>query len=31
MILEDIPKDSPAYKDEIFGPVYGLYKANSDE
>ena len=31
MILEDIPKDSPAYNEELFGPVFGFYKANSND
>jgi succinate-semialdehyde dehydrogenase/glutarate-semialdehyde dehydrogenase len=26
LILEDIPKDSVAYKEELFGPVFSLYK-----
>ena len=26
MILEDIPKDSPAYTEELFGPVFNLFK-----
>ena len=31
-VLADIPKDSPAYRDEIFGPVGSLFRAgNIDE
>ncbi len=31
-VLVDIPKDSPAYRDEIFGPVASLFRvANIDE
>jgi succinate-semialdehyde dehydrogenase / glutarate-semialdehyde dehydrogenase len=31
-VLVDIPKDSPAYQDEIFGPVASLFRvANIDE
>lgn len=31
-VLADIPKDSPAYRDEIFGPVASLFRvANIDE
>ena len=26
-VLEDIPEDSPAYRDELFGPVASLYRA----
>lgn len=26
-VLENIPEDSPAYKDELFGPVASLFKA----
>ncbi|MBL4804964.1 MAG: NAD-dependent succinate-semialdehyde dehydrogenase [Alphaproteobacteria bacterium] len=29
-VLEDIPKDSPAYKDELFGPVAALFKAKDE-
>lgn len=28
-ILENIPKDSPAYKDELFGPVASLFRVES--
>ena len=30
MILESIPKDSRAYKEELFGPVFSLFKVHSD-
>ena len=30
-VLEDIPKDAPAYKDEIFGPVASLFKFETVE
>lgn len=30
-LLENIPKDSPAYKDELFGPVGLLFKVSSLE
>jgi succinate-semialdehyde dehydrogenase/glutarate-semialdehyde dehydrogenase len=31
-VLVDIPKDSPAYRDEIFGPVASLFRiSNIDE
>ena len=31
-VLADIPKDSPAYRDELFGPVASLFRvANIDE
>jgi len=29
MILENIPKDAPAYSEELFGPVYSFFKASS--
>ncbi len=28
-VLVDIPKDSPAYRDELFGPVASLFRVNS--
>jgi succinate-semialdehyde dehydrogenase/glutarate-semialdehyde dehydrogenase len=28
-VLADIPKDSPAYRDELFGPVASLFRANN--
>ena len=28
-VLADIPKDSPAYRDEIFGPVASLFRVSS--
>jgi len=28
-VLADIPKDSPAYRDELFGPVAALFRVNS--
>jgi len=31
MILEDIPKDCDAYKEELFGPVFIFFKVNNDE
>jgi succinate-semialdehyde dehydrogenase / glutarate-semialdehyde dehydrogenase len=30
-VLADIPKDSPAYRDEIFGPVASLFRISSIE
>lgn len=30
-IITDIPKDSPAYSEEFFGPVATLFKVKSDE
>ncbi len=30
-VLADIPKDAPAYGDEIFGPVASLFRVNSME
>jgi acyl-CoA reductase-like NAD-dependent aldehyde dehydrogenase len=26
MVIENIPKSSPAYCEEIFGPVFSLFK-----
>jgi succinate-semialdehyde dehydrogenase/glutarate-semialdehyde dehydrogenase len=31
MILEDFPKDSPAYHDELFGPVVCMFKFSTDQ
>lgn len=31
MILENIPKDSPAYKEELFGPVLSFFKFRDDK
>ena len=31
IVLESIPKDAPAYNEEVFGPVFGLFKASSDD
>ena len=31
IILEDIPKDSPAYNEELFGPVIGMFKVKDDQ
>lgn len=31
MILEDIPSDSEAYKEELFGPVFSFFKVKDDE
>jgi len=31
MILENIPKDSPAYREELFGPVFSFFKASSND
>ena len=31
LVIEDIPVDSPAFKEELFGPVISLYKVSSDE
>jgi len=31
MILENIPKDAPAYSEELFGPVFSFFKASSNE
>ena len=28
-VLADIPRDSPAYRDELFGPVAALFRVNS--
>jgi len=28
-VLADIPKDSPAYRDELFGPVASLFRVNN--
>jgi len=30
-VLEDIPKDSPAYKDELFGPVASLFRVKTED
>ena len=30
-IIEDISEDNIAYKDELFGPVFSLYKVDSEE
>lgn len=30
-VLEDIPKDSPAYDDELFGPVAALFRATDED
>jgi len=31
MILEDLPKDSPAYKEELFGPIFSFFRAGSTD
>lgn len=31
MILENIPKDAPAYSEELFGPVFSFFKASSSD
>lgn len=31
MILEDVPEDSPAYKEELFGPVFTLFKFSDEK
>ena len=31
MILEDIPKESAAYREELFGPVFSLYRFTDDK
>lgn len=31
LILADIPKNSPAYKEELFGPVFSLFKYDNIE
>ena len=31
MVIENIPKDSPCYWDELFGPVFTLFKVSSDQ
>jgi len=31
MILENIPRDAPAYSEELFGPVFSFFKAASAE
>lgn len=31
MVLEDIPEDAPAYSEELFGPVFGLYRFTDDQ
>jgi len=31
MILENIPKDAPAYHEELFGPVFSFFKASSND
>jgi succinate-semialdehyde dehydrogenase/glutarate-semialdehyde dehydrogenase len=31
MILENISKDSPAYSEELFGPVFLFFKASSND
>ena len=30
MVLENIKKDMPAYKEELFGPVFSLFKFKDD-
>ena len=30
-VLTDIPKDSPAYREEFFGPVASLFRANDQD
>jgi len=30
-VLINVPKDSPAYREELFGPVAGLFRANGIE
>jgi succinate-semialdehyde dehydrogenase/glutarate-semialdehyde dehydrogenase len=30
-VLADVPKDSPAYREELFGPVAALFRANGIE
>jgi succinate-semialdehyde dehydrogenase/glutarate-semialdehyde dehydrogenase len=31
MILEKISLDSPAYREELFGPVFSLFKVKNNE
>lgn len=31
MVLENIPENSRAFSEELFGPVFSLYKVNSDQ
>ena len=31
MILENIPEESPAYKEELFGPVFTLFKFSHEK
>lgn len=31
LLLKNIQKDTPAYKEELFGPVFSLYKFKTDE
>lgn len=31
MILEDPPKESPAYKEELFGPVFTLFRVKDEK
>jgi succinate-semialdehyde dehydrogenase/glutarate-semialdehyde dehydrogenase len=31
MIIENIPKGSPAYKEELFGPVFSLFKFKDEK
>jgi len=31
MVLENITKDSPAYQEELFGPVFSLFKVATNK
>jgi succinate-semialdehyde dehydrogenase/glutarate-semialdehyde dehydrogenase len=31
MIIENIPKESPAYKEELFGPVFSLFNFKDEK
>jgi len=30
MVLESIPDDSPAFSEELFGPIFSLFKFSAD-
>lgn len=31
IVLEDIPRVAPAYRQELFGPVFSLYRVQNEE
>lgn len=31
LVIEDIPEDTPCRKEELFGPVFSLFKVKTEE